>query len=63
MADKSIRYAPEFRRQMVELVRSGRTAASLHNGMVLIFLTPWLGGMMQPEVFYGKADLQSGVQA
>jgi hypothetical protein len=28
-----------------------------------IFLTPRLGGMMQPEVFHGKADLQSGVQA
>jgi transposase len=29
MADKSVRYAPEFKRQMVSLVRSGRTAASL----------------------------------
>jgi hypothetical protein len=29
MADKSVRYAPEFKRQMVNLVRSGRTAASL----------------------------------
>jgi len=29
MADKSVRYAPEFRRQMVELVRAGRTPASL----------------------------------
>jgi transposase len=29
MADKSVRYTPEFKRQMVELVRSGRTAASL----------------------------------
>ena|SRR5579872_2905781 len=29
MADKSVRYAPEFKRQMVDLVRSGRTPASL----------------------------------
>jgi len=29
MAEKSVRYMPEFKRQMVELVRSGRTAASL----------------------------------
>lgn len=29
MADKSVRYTPEFKRQMVELVRSGRTPASL----------------------------------
>ena len=29
MADKTVRYAPEFRRQMVELVRTGRSPASL----------------------------------
>ena len=29
MAEKSVRYAPEFKRQMIELVRSGRTPASL----------------------------------
>lgn len=29
MADKTIRYTPEFKRQMVALARSGRTAASL----------------------------------
>jgi transposase len=29
MADKTVRYAPEFRRQMVELVRAGRSPASL----------------------------------
>jgi transposase-like protein len=29
MADKSVRYTPEFKRQMVDLVRAGRTAASL----------------------------------
>jgi transposase len=29
MADKSVRYAPEFKRQMVDLVRSGRRPASL----------------------------------
>ena len=29
MADRSVRYAAEFKRQMVELVRSGRTPASL----------------------------------
>lgn len=29
MADKSVRYAPEFKRQMVDLVRGGRTPASL----------------------------------
>ncbi|HEY6293733.1 MAG TPA: hypothetical protein VI455_19440 [Terriglobia bacterium] len=31
--------------------------------MPLFFLTPRLGGMMQPEVFHGKANLQPGVQA
>lgn len=29
MADKSVRYTPEFKRQMSELVRTGRTPASL----------------------------------
>jgi transposase len=29
MADKTIRYTPEFKRQMVDLVRSGRKPASL----------------------------------
>ena len=29
MADKTVRYTPEFRRQMVALVRSGRAPASL----------------------------------
>ena len=29
MANKSVRYTPEFKRQMVDLVRAGRTAASL----------------------------------
>jgi transposase len=29
MSDRSVRYTPEFKRQMVELVRSGRTPASL----------------------------------
>ncbi len=29
MADKSIRYTPDFKRQMVSLVRSGRSPASL----------------------------------
>jgi len=29
MADKAVRYAAEFKRQMVDLVRSGRTPASL----------------------------------
>jgi transposase len=29
MAKRSVRYTPEFKRQMVDLVRSGRKAASL----------------------------------
>jgi transposase len=29
MADKSVRYTPEFKRQMVDLVRSGRPPAAL----------------------------------
>jgi transposase len=29
MANKSVRYTPEFKRQMVDLVSSGRTPASL----------------------------------
>ncbi len=29
MAERSVRYTPEFRRQMVDLVRSGRSPAPL----------------------------------
>jgi transposase len=29
MSDRSVRYTPEFKRQMVELVRAGRTPGSL----------------------------------
>ena len=29
MADKSVRYTPEFKRQMVGLVKAGRSPASL----------------------------------
>jgi transposase-like protein len=29
MAEKTVRYTPEFRRQMVALARSGRSPASL----------------------------------
>jgi transposase len=29
VADKSVRYTPEFKRQMVELARTGRAASSL----------------------------------
>jgi transposase-like protein len=29
MATKSVRYTPEFKRQMVDLVRSGRSPAEL----------------------------------
>ncbi|HUN73879.1 MAG TPA: transposase [Steroidobacteraceae bacterium] len=29
MADRSVRYTPEFKRQMVALHRAGRTASSL----------------------------------
>jgi len=29
MADRTVRYTPEFKRQMVELVRSGKTPAAL----------------------------------
>jgi|SRR5689334_1317365 transposase len=29
MANKAVRYTPEFKRQMVDLVRSGRTPAAL----------------------------------
>jgi hypothetical protein len=29
MADKTVRYTPEFRRQMVALAKSGRNAGSL----------------------------------
>ena len=29
MADKTVRYTPEFKRQMIDLVRSGKTPAAL----------------------------------
>jgi transposase-like protein len=29
MADKTVRYTPEFKRQIVDLLRSGRTPAAL----------------------------------
>ena len=42
----------------------GCTLSSRTRGeLPLFFLTPRLGGMMQPEVFHGKANLQPGVQA
>ena len=31
MADKTVRYTPEFRRQMVALARSGRTAVYMED--------------------------------
>ena len=46
----------------VNLLNLGSAAQSLIE-LPLIFLTPRLGGMMQPEVFHGKANLQPGVQA
>ena len=38
-------------------------AGDWRSELPLFFLTPRLGGMMQPEVFHGKANLQPGVQA
>ncbi len=62
MADKSVRYTPEFKRQMVDLVRSGRTPASLSKefGPTAWTISLWLkqdardaakgdGGLTSPE--------------
>jgi transposase len=42
MADKSVRYTPEFKRQMVALVRGGRSPASLAKEFGP---TPWTIGL------------------
>jgi transposase len=62
MADKSVRYTPEFKRQMVDLVRSGRSPASLAKeyGPTAWTISLWSkqaqrdvgkgdGGLMTPE--------------
>jgi transposase len=44
MANKSVRYTPEFKRQMVELVRSGRKAGDLSRefGPTAWSIAPWV---------------------
>ena len=55
MANKAVRYTPEFKRQMVDLVRSGRTPASLSKEFGP---TPWSISlwMKQDERDTGKGD-------
>jgi transposase len=50
MSNKAVRYTPEFKRQMVELVRSGRMPASLAKEFGP---TPWV---KQDERDTGKGD-------
>ena len=55
MANKAVRYTPEFKRQMVNLVRSGRTPASLSKEFGP---TPWSISLWvkQDERDTGKGD-------
>ena len=55
MASKTVRYTPEFQRQMVDLVRGGRTAASLSKEFGP---TPWTIGLWlrQAKRDAGKGD-------
>ena len=54
MADKSVRYTPEFKRQIVELARTGRTPASLAKE----FGPPWTISLwvIQDARDHGKGD-------
>jgi transposase len=54
MADKSVRYTPEFKRQMVALVRGGRSPASLAKEFGP---TPWTIGLW---VRQAKRDIGQG---
>jgi transposase len=55
VADKSVRYTPEFKRQMVELARTGRTPASLAKefGPTSWSIATWV---KQAERDRGKGD-------
>jgi transposase len=55
MAEKGVRYTPEFRRQMVDLARSGRSPAALSKefGPTTWSIMRWL---KQAERDMGKAD-------
>jgi transposase len=55
MANQAVRYTPEFKRQMVDLVRSGRTPASLAKEFGP---TPWSISLWvkQDERDAGKGD-------
>jgi len=55
MSNKAVRYTPEFKRQMVDLVRSGRTPASLAKEFGP---TPWSISLWvkQDERDTGKGD-------
>src|SRR5207244_2490889 len=43
MAEKSVRYTPEFKRQMIDLVRGGRTPAELSREFGPTAWTVWRG--------------------
>ena len=55
MADKAVRYAPDFKQQMVELVRTGRTPTSLSKefGPTAWSITLWV---RQAERNAGRGD-------
>jgi transposase len=55
MAEKGVRYTPEFRRQMVDLARSGRSPAALSKefGPTTWSIMRW---MKQAERDIGKGD-------
>ena|ERR1700752_1434017 len=55
MADKAVRYTPDFKQQMVELVRTGRTPTSLSKefGPTAWSITLWV---RQAERNAGRGD-------
>ena len=62
MADKSVRYTPEFKRQMVELARTGRSPPSLAKEFGP---TPWsIATWVKQAVRYsGHLENRVGIRA
>ena len=50
MAERRVAYAPEYRRQMVELVRAGRTPGELAREFESRILTTHMGSLPRGEV-------------
>ena len=56
MAAKTVRYTPEFKRQMVDLVRSGRSAGSLAKEFGPDGVVDFAVGTSKRSAMVGKGD-------